>query len=110
MESDIFKKQLREALKIRNLTQAELAERTGLLPSAVSHFISGTRNPSFETLRKISKALDVSTDFLLGRSDSPDAPSTSNDELNRHASQIQDAKSKEQLIEFAKFLLKKEEE
>lgn len=49
------------------MSQADLAEKTGLNPSAVSHFETGQRAPSFDNLRKLSDALGVTTDHLLGR-------------------------------------------
>jgi transcriptional regulator with XRE-family HTH domain len=42
----------------------------------VSHFESGARKPSFENLKKLATALDVTTDYLLGRADTPEASAT----------------------------------
>lgn len=39
--------------------------------SSVGHFESGTRKPSFDNLRKLANALEVTTDYLLGRVDDP---------------------------------------
>ena len=36
-------------------------------PSAISHFETGGRKPSFDNLRRLADALDVTTDYLLGR-------------------------------------------
>jgi transcriptional regulator with XRE-family HTH domain len=52
----------REELK---LTQTELAKRAGLKPPAISQYESGARSPSYEALRKLSNALDVTTDYLI---------------------------------------------
>lgn len=60
---------LRTARELRGLSQAELAIRAGLQPSAVSHFEAGRRTPSAENLKKIADALDVTTDYLLERVD-----------------------------------------
>jgi transcriptional regulator with XRE-family HTH domain len=68
--SDVFPERLRQARELRQLSQAELAARARLQPSAVSHFETGTRRPSFDNLRRIADALEVSTDYLIGRSDS----------------------------------------
>lgn len=68
--NDIFPDRLRQARELRKLSQAELATRAGLQSSAVSHFETGTRRPSFDNLRRLADALQVSTDFLLGRSES----------------------------------------
>lgn len=47
------------------MTQTELARKAGLQPPAISQYESGVRNPSFEALRKLSYALDVTTDYLM---------------------------------------------
>lgn len=73
--SQIFSKRLKEARKIRELGQNELAEKSGLPASSISHFESetGTRKPSFENLQRLALALEASTDFLLGKSNEIDA-------------------------------------
>ena len=65
--SDVFPSRLRAAREYRGLTQGDLAKLTGLKPTAVSHFETGGRKPSFDNLRLIADKLDVSTDYLLGR-------------------------------------------
>jgi len=47
-------------------TQTALARRAGITPSALSQIESGDRYPSTVVLSKLSKALSVSMDFLLG--------------------------------------------
>jgi transcriptional regulator with XRE-family HTH domain len=74
--SEIFPQRLREARELRKLSQAELATRAKLQPSAVSHFETGTRRPSFDNLKRLADALTVSTDYLLGRSDSINGAAT----------------------------------
>ena len=66
---DTFKKRLRSAREERGLSQGDLAKKTGLQPAAISHFETGQRSPSFENLQKLSDALNVSIDYLLGRID-----------------------------------------
>ena len=40
-------------------------------PSSIAHFEAGSRKPSFDTLRRLATALEVTTDYLLGRVDDP---------------------------------------
>ena len=54
---------------MRKLEQAELATKSGLPAASISHFEKGNRKPSFDNLRRLARALEVSTDFLLGISD-----------------------------------------
>lgn len=49
------------------LSQAQLGEKAGIQASAISHFETGARKPSFRSLRRLANALGVTTDFLLGR-------------------------------------------
>jgi len=60
-----FASLLRESREYAGLTQAELAEKTGLQPTAISHFETGTRRPCINNLRKLCKALRCSADSLL---------------------------------------------
>lgn len=48
-----------------NLNQTELAKRAGLQPPAISQYESGTRNPSYDALVKLSNALQVTVDYLV---------------------------------------------
>ena len=65
--SEVFPARLKAARELRGLNQSEVATRTGLQASAVSHFVTGSRKPSFDNLRRLAKALDVTTDYLIGR-------------------------------------------
>ena len=65
--SDMFSERLRLAREHRGFNQSDLAKRAGLQASAISHFETGTRKPSFDNLRRLADALDVTTDYLLGR-------------------------------------------
>jgi transcriptional regulator with XRE-family HTH domain len=66
--SEIFSKRLKEVREVRGLSQAELAKKTRLQATAISHFETGARAPSFDNLRRLADALNVSTDYLIGRS------------------------------------------
>ena len=77
-DTDIFRERLLYAREnLRQLSQTRLANESGLPPSSISHFESGARKPSFDNLKRLAAALDVTTDYLLGRSDTPDASGTS---------------------------------
>lgn len=62
-----FEGRLETIRKIRGLSQSDLSKLTGLQPSAISHFECGRRKPSISNLVKLADALDVQTDYLLGR-------------------------------------------
>lgn len=69
--SDLFPKRLKAAREFRNWNQSELAGKANMPPSSIAHFESGSRKPSFDTLRRLANALEVTTDYLLGRVDDP---------------------------------------
>lgn len=70
--SEIFQERLKTARdKLRGWSQAELGTKAGMPPSSIAHFEAGARKPSFDTLRKLANALEVTTDYLLGRTDDP---------------------------------------
>lgn len=81
--SDVFPERLKRARELRRLSQGEAASKSGMPPTSISHFEAGSRKPSFDNLRKLARALEVTTDYLLGLADTPDV-STSADPLYRH--------------------------
>lgn len=64
-----FGNTLKELRKNAGLTQQELADRIWVSKAAVSYYEQSLRCPSPEILVKISQALHVSTDYLLGLED-----------------------------------------
>jgi transcriptional regulator with XRE-family HTH domain len=69
MKTDLSSR-LKAARQMRDLPQGEVASLAGLDPSAISHFELGHRAPSLANLRKVTTALGVSADYLLGLSES----------------------------------------
>ena len=55
----------------RGLTQQELAEGLNLSQRTVAAWEGGSRKPSYETLWELADFFDVTTDYLLGRTDIP---------------------------------------
>ena len=53
------------ARRSRGLSQAELARRLGISPSAMGMYEQGRREPSAQTLVTLARELEVSTDYLL---------------------------------------------
>ncbi len=65
MKMNMIGKRIREERLILRLTQEQLAEKAGLNESYVGQIERGTKNPSLESLIKLSAALGVTIDFLL---------------------------------------------
>ncbi len=62
---------LKNCRQEKNLNQIELAQKTSLHQTAISHFEAGSRKPSFDNLIKLADALEVTTDYLLDRGEFP---------------------------------------
>jgi transcriptional regulator with XRE-family HTH domain len=63
---------LKELRKLRGLTQDDLASRTGRSLDAVSQWERGVNWPSFETLIRLSDALDVPVESFFEQAKRPD--------------------------------------
>ena len=98
--SHVFPERLRAARELREFNQSKLGDRAGLQASAVSHFETGARKPSFENLKRLADALDVTTDYLLGRVDDP-AGLAGAEKIHRHLGELSgsDRKTAEDMIE-----------
>ena len=101
-----FGDRLRRLREEKRLSQAELAERTGFQPSAISHFESGRRAPSFDNLKKLADALAVTIDFLLGRETVPTTAGPVAEKLFRNFEQMT-AEDQDDLAKFAAMLAEK---
>ncbi|MGD8450529.1 MAG: helix-turn-helix transcriptional regulator [Phycisphaerae bacterium] len=82
--SENFADRLRKIRLERGLSQTDLAKRARFQPSAISHFETRTRSPSFDNLRRLADALGVSIDYLLGRQSESTAAGPVADRLHRN--------------------------
>jgi len=103
--SEIFSKRLKKIREEKKLSQAELAQKADLQTAAVSHFETGQRKPSFDNLKRLADALNVSVDYLLGREikDSGDIA----EKLFRDFEKLS-TNDQQKIKEFAEFLAKKD--
>lgn len=67
--AEAFPARLAAARRKRELSQQDLAKKSGLPASSISHFEAAKRLPSFDNLSKLADALNVTADFLIGRSE-----------------------------------------
>ena len=61
-----FGKRLAEVRESAGFTQSSLARAVGLSQSAISQIEADERNPSYETIRSIAKAMGVTPSYLVG--------------------------------------------
>ncbi len=65
---DIMKR-LRELREKKGYTLEQVATELGLRNQYVSNYELGKRNPDYETLKKFADFYNVTTDYILGKSD-----------------------------------------
>lgn len=64
------------------LMQKEAAVKADISPATLSQYVKNKRKPDPETLAKIAKVCNVSTDFLIGLTDDPTPISSKGENLN----------------------------
>jgi len=63
-----------ELRKNKKISQKELGELLGVAQNTVCNWENGRREPEYEMLLKLANFFGVSTDYLLGNSDSESSP------------------------------------
>ncbi len=67
-----FSKRLQAARKRKKLKQTDVAEHFAIAYRTYQNYEGGQRRPDFELLVALADYLDVTTDYLLGRTEEPD--------------------------------------
>lgn len=62
---------LKEAMTLRDMTQADIVRQTGINKSALSCYISGKYLPKQNAIYKLAKALNVNETWLMGVEGAP---------------------------------------
>lgn len=65
-ENGFRPERLREVMDARGMNQKQLADAAGLTPTAVSHYLTGIRDPRTGALAAIARALDTNPADLIG--------------------------------------------
>lgn len=91
-----FGKKLEELAIKKNLSQKDIANKLGVSKEMISIWVTGRRNPSLNSIKKIANALDVSTNYFI------------EDKENKNISEIELLKKENELLRKENFLLKKE--
>lgn len=96
----MFGKKIADLRKQRNLSQYDLAEKLGFSRGKISNYEQGTREPDFETLKQIADFFDVSTDYLLGKTDKKQASAENNVELTDYQKEVLEFFDKSPIVNF----------
>lgn len=66
-EENVFAKRLRDAREELGLMQKEMASKLSMPITTYNGYETGKRSPSLDIVKHIADMLDISTDYLLGR-------------------------------------------
>jgi transcriptional regulator with XRE-family HTH domain len=69
IDKNMLPKRITEERKKRGLSQAQLADKAGVTPGAISQIENGQRIPTIPVLSGIARVLGVSIDYLTGKSE-----------------------------------------
>lgn len=107
-----FGERLRSLRQKKQMSQKDLAKRLGFSgQSIIAHYESNNKQPSHQTLSKIADILQVSVDYLLGRTDHPDFPPLNY--LAKEADRLPEAwqelppEAQEDVLDFIQFVKEK---
>ncbi|SHH73526.1 helix-turn-helix domain-containing protein [Sporanaerobacter acetigenes] len=73
----LISERLKELREEKNLLQKDLAKHLNISTSAYGYYEQGKRNPDTETIEKLADFFNVSTDYLLGRTNYKKNPNIS---------------------------------
>lgn len=66
-----FTERLNALLNEREVGYSDVVAATGISKSAYYRYMTGEREPTMSALIKLAKFFNVSTDYLVGRSNTP---------------------------------------
>lgn len=69
--SNTLAERLQSAMKLANMTQAELAAQAGASRAAISQYLSGKNVPNMDRIKALADATGVSFDYLIGYGTAP---------------------------------------
>lgn len=90
-----FSDKLRSLIEERNLTQKRVANDLNIAPSTMGGYAQGSSEPDFETLCRLAKYFDVTTDYFLNM-----PTSNSNNDLENELLRVFRSMTVEQQIIF----------
>ncbi len=69
IDEEVLRKRITEKRESKGINQAELAEKARVTPAAISQIENGHRVPTIPVLHRIADVLEVSLDYLIGKTD-----------------------------------------
>lgn len=95
MKNAVLGKRIKQQRLVKKLTQSELAEKINSSQKQIWKYETGQNEPSSGVLLNIAMSLNISADYLLGLTDSPNrALQTENDLSNKEKAIIEAVRNK----------------
>lgn len=66
-----FARHLKQIMTMKDMTQTQLATRSGLSKASISQLLSGKQNPTERALIMLAEALECSIEYLIPKADQP---------------------------------------
>lgn len=101
-----FAQTLDKMMKERNISNYEMSKKTGISDSLIGYWRKGERVPKADNLLNIANFLECSVDYLLGRTDTPNTYSISNQDTTINGTQANVINNAEKQDEMTEELLK----
>jgi transcriptional regulator with XRE-family HTH domain len=112
--NNLFSDRLTDARKRKGYTQQRISDSLGITRPAYTAYERGTRQPDYESLKKLSEILEVSIDYLITGNENSNSPEEMWQELLDPKKRVffkdlQEAPEEriEELIEFWEYLKSK---
>lgn len=68
-DKEVLRQRIQESRLRMKMNQNQLAEKAGITPAAISQIEKGNRVPSIPVLHRIANVLEVTLDYLTGKTD-----------------------------------------
>nr|WP_289038318.1 helix-turn-helix transcriptional regulator [uncultured Allobacillus sp.] len=75
-KNEIFGRRLKQCRKSIGKNQEQVAEQIGISRASYSHYENNHVEPDIDLIRRMADYFNVSSDYLLGRTDVPDVQET----------------------------------
>lgn len=88
MENKNLAKRLRNLREEKGYLQKFVADKIGVRSNTLSGYENGTRSPDPDMIIKLSELYNVTTDYLLGKSDSRHLSASDEDEIDEEIQEL----------------------
>ncbi len=83
-----FSDRLKQLRNEKKMSRDDLANKIGVSYSAIAKYETGIREPDYDTLIKLSRFFDVTSDFLLGKTNDPDLTAVDEKDIAKRMAKI----------------------